>query len=97
MAIGSFGNQGTKDIFEGTDSKAARKTCPKGIWSIARCKLDAINYAAALSDLAKPGNNLEKLKGELKGLYSVRINDQFRVIFRWNACVATDVAIVDYH
>ncbi|HEY4103513.1 MAG TPA: type II toxin-antitoxin system RelE/ParE family toxin [Polyangiaceae bacterium] len=65
--------------------------------SITKRKLDMLDYAAALSDLASPpGNRLEALKGDLKGLHSVRINDQWRIIFRWTTDGPTDVDIVDY-
>ena len=64
---------------------------------MARRKLDLLNQAATLGDLrAPPRNHLEKLKGE-KGQYSIRINDQWRVCFRWTEMGAEDVEIVDYH
>lgn len=66
--------------------------------SIAKRKLDMLDYAQALGDLASPpGNRLEALKGDLKGFHSVRINDQWRIIFRWDADGPYDVDIVDYH
>jgi toxin HigB-1 len=65
---------------------------------VARRKLRQLDNAAELLDLASPpGNRLEALKGELRGKYSVRINDQWRICFRWNASDAFDVEIVDYH
>lgn len=95
--IGSFGNQGTEDIFHGSDTRAARQTLPKELWPLARRKLDMINAAHEVTDLrVPPGNRLEALKGDLRG-YSIRINDQFRIIFRFEAHMAYDVAIVDYH
>ncbi len=61
-------------------------------------KLDMLDYAAALADLASPpGNRLEALKGDLLGLHSIRINDQWRVVFRWTASGPADVDIHDYH
>ena len=64
---------------------------------IAKRKLDMIQYAIVLKDLKSPPNNqLEALKGALKGFYSIRINDQWRIIFRWTT-EAEDVDIVDYH
>jgi len=61
-------------------------------------KLDVINTAQSLDDLqSPPGNRLEMLKGELKGFHSIRINSQWRIIFRWQASNASDVKIVDYH
>jgi toxin HigB-1 len=57
-----------------------------------------IEYAEVLGDLASPpGNRLEALKGSLDGLHSIRINDQWRIVFRWTDLGATDVAIIDYH
>lgn len=65
---------------------------------VAARKLDVLDYAAALSDLAvPPGNRPETLEGDFVGFYSIRINDQWRVIFRWTAEGPTDVDIVDYH
>ena len=66
--------------------------------SIAKRKLDMLDYAAILNDLASPpGNRLEALKGDLKGLHSIRINDQWRIIFRWTADGPDKVDIRDYH
>jgi proteic killer suppression protein len=66
--------------------------------AIAKRKLDMLDYAGVLSDLASPpGNRLEALKGDLKGLHSVRINDEWRIIFRWTADGPDDVDIRDYH
>ena len=76
---------------------------PKGAgWSaaakIATRKLDMLDYAAALRDLASPpGNRLEALKGKLDGFHSIRINDQWRVVFRWTASGPAEVDIRDYH
>jgi proteic killer suppression protein len=65
---------------------------------VARRKLDLLNQAAALGDLrAPPNHRLEKLKGDREGQYSIRINDQWRVCFRWTESGAEDVEIVDYH
>lgn len=96
--IQSFRTQGTEDIFNGVRSKAARKTCPQSIWSVAMRKLSVIDYAAQLSDLASPpGNQLEPLKGDRKGQHSIRINQQYRVCFVWTGDGAKDVEITDYH
>jgi toxin HigB-1 len=66
--------------------------------SIAKRKLDMLDYATVLSDLASPpGNRLEALRGELRGLHSIRINDQWRIVFRWTADGPTKVDICDYH
>ncbi|HMV34595.1 MAG TPA: type II toxin-antitoxin system RelE/ParE family toxin, partial [Turneriella sp.] len=81
--IGSFADEGTEDIYHGVRSKKAAKV-PANIVSVALRKLDMINSATRLEDLRVPPNNrLEKLAGNLAGFYSIRINDQFRVIFRW--------------
>lgn len=95
--ITSFADQTTEDIFHGAETKAAR-VIPKAIWFIARRKLDALNAAHEMNDLrAPPGNRLEKLKGKLDGRWSIRINDQFRVVFRFESGAAHDVQITDYH
>ena len=96
--IVSFRDKGTEDVFDGRDTRNARKTCPSDLVRVARRKLDLLNQAAALGDLrAPPNNRLEKLKGDREGQYSVRINDQWRVCFRWTESGAEDVEIVDYH
>ena len=96
--IASFRDKGTEDLFDGRDSKQARKSCPPDLVRVARRKLDQLNQAVALGDLrAPPSNRLEKLKGERDGQYSIRINDQWRVCFRWTGSAAEDVEIVDYH
>jgi toxin HigB-1 len=94
----SFANQGAEDVFDGAASRHARATCPNSLWSIARRKLDQLNAAAVLSDLAAPPNNkLEALKGDRKGQHSIRINDQYRICFVWTSSGPTRVEIVDYH
>ena len=96
--IRSFADQGTQDIFDGRESKAARRTCPVAIWPTAKRKLDQLNQAAELSDLrVPPGNRLEGLKGDRKGQHSIRINSRFRVCFLWTSEGPEDVEIVDYH
>jgi proteic killer suppression protein len=68
------------------------------IESVARRKLRQLQIAGALDDLrVPPGNRLEALKGDRAGQYSIRVNDKFRVCFRWTAAGAEDVEIVDYH
>ncbi len=63
-----------------------------------RRKLDMLDYAGVLTDLASPpGNRLEALKGDLKGFHSIRINDQWRIVFQWTASGPADVDILDYH
>ena len=95
--ITSFGDKGTSDLFHGISSRRASKI-PDQIHELALYKLDVLNAAQVLDDLrSPPGNRLEPLKGELKGFYSIRINSQWRIIFRWAEGGATDVQIVDYH
>lgn len=96
--IASFASKGTEDIFHGLDTKAARATCPKTLWAVARRKLDMLDAAAAVGDLkAPPANRLERLKGDLAGSYSIRVNDQYRVVFSFDGGRAEGVKIVDYH
>lgn len=96
--IRSFATQGTRDIFDGTDSKVARRNCPRALWPVARRKLDQLNQAHTLEDLrVPPANRLEKLKGDRAGGYSIRINEQYRVCFMWTPDGPDEVAIVDYH
>jgi proteic killer suppression protein len=96
--IQSFRDQGTRDVFDRKNSKRATKTCPVDFWSVARRKLDQLNQAEVLEDLrVPPGNRLEALKRDRKGQHSIRINDQFRVCFRWTRLGPEDVEIVDYH
>ena len=96
--IQSFRDQGTRDVFDATRSKRAAKTCPPDLWTVARRKLDQLNQADVLGDLrTPPRNRLEALKRGRKGQHSIRINDQFRVCFRWTPAGPEDVEIVDYH
>jgi proteic killer suppression protein len=96
--IQSFKNTGTKDIFNGKKSKLSRKLLPIYLFPIALRKLDMLNYANEVDDLrAPPSNHLEKLKRDREGLYSIRINDQFRICFLWQPQGPCDVEIVDYH
>lgn len=97
--IASFKNQGTLDIFNGKDSKQARKICPSGLWSLAARKLDLLDAATNLNDLRiPPGNRLEILKGDRQGQHSIRINSQYRICFIWlENNTSTGVEIIDYH
>lgn len=96
--IASFRNDGTKDIYDGADTRAARRICPINAWSVARRKLDQINRVSNVLDLAvPPGNRLERLSGNRGGQYSVRINDQYRLCFEWKTGNAYNVEITDYH
>ena len=96
--IRSFRNHGTENIFDGIGSPAARKTCPKTLWSVAMRKLDQINRVRDTRELAvPPGNRLERLRGNRNGPHSIRINDKYRICFRWEAGYADEVEITDYH
>ncbi|WP_062064763.1 type II toxin-antitoxin system RelE/ParE family toxin [Cellvibrio sp. OA-2007] len=96
--INSFKDKATEDIFNGIDSKLARKACPQTLWRIAARKLDLLDSAAYLDDLKiPPGNKLEALLGNRKGQYSIRINEQYRICFRWTDAGVEEVEIVDYH
>jgi toxin HigB-1 len=96
--IVSFRDEGTRDVYNGTPSKAARKARPIDIVAIAARKLDMIVQAVALNDLrVPPANRLEKLKGNRAGQHSIRINDQYRICFTWTDGGAEDVEITDHH
>jgi len=85
-------------VFDGGDTRAARRVCSRNIWSVARRKLDQINRVRQLLELgAPPGNRLEQLRGARRGQHSVRINDQYRICFRWEDGDAHEVEITDYH
>lgn len=87
-----------EDIFDGIDSKDARKTCPINLWNVATRKLDQLNAAISLNDLrVPPGNRLEALQGSLSGQHSIRINDEYRLCFIWLEQGASAVEIIDYH
>ena len=93
----SFADDTTADLYHGRDTKAARKI-PKQIWNIAARKLDLLNGASRVEDLKiPPGNRLEKLSGDRVGQHSIRINNRWRICFRWVDGDAADVEIVDYH
>ncbi len=96
--IRSFKNAGTEDIFNGENTKVARKICPSPVWKIAARKLDQVDSVTALYELKIPPNNkLEALSGDRKGQYSIRINDQYRICFVWTNLGPDQVEIVDYH
>ncbi|MCZ8133042.1 MAG: type II toxin-antitoxin system RelE/ParE family toxin [Steroidobacteraceae bacterium] len=95
--IESFGNALAEDLFFDRRSKAVRGF-PAELHRTARRKLLYLHDAADLSDLrVPPGNRLEALKGRWRGYHSIRINDQWRVVFTWTAGSARDVTVVDYH
>lgn len=96
--IRSFGDDATRDIFDGINSKKARKSLDPILFPVACRKLDMIAAAVNLNDLRiPPSNHLEALKGNLVGWHSIRINGQYRIIFRWSEVGAEEVKITDYH
>ena len=93
MAIQSFKCNHTQKLFEGEQPKRFRN-----IETVATRKLQMLDSSVDLKDLrAPPANRLEALKGNREGQYSIRINDQWRLCFKWTTSGATDVEIVDYH
>ena len=95
--IRSFADQATADVYFGRNTKVARKL-PGSIWPVIRRKLDALHRARGLLDLRLPaGNRLEALRGDRSGRYSLRVNDQFRITFRFEDGHAYDVVCEDYH
>lgn len=92
--IVSFGNRETRKIWQGEVSLKL----PLEIQNIARRKLRMLNNSQSIIDLqVPPSNHLEKLKGDLKSYYSIRINKQWRIIFKWDSGNCLDVEIIDYH
>lgn len=95
--IESFGNRLAEDLYHDRHSRATR-AIPKALHRTARRKLLYLHDAAELQDLrVPPGNRLETLKGNFRGRHSVRINEQWRIVFRWQNGNAFDVEITDYH
>jgi toxin HigB-1 len=96
IAITSFKDEGTRDIYNGVASKSARRI-GKEVWNRIARKLDLLNAASSLNDLRSPGNQLEKLKDNLEEYWSIRVNDQYRICFRFNSGNASDVFCEDIH
>jgi toxin HigB-1 len=96
--IRSFQSAGTRDVFDGINSQAARKVCPVSLWKVAARKLDQLDSAVSLNDLSiPPGNRLEPLTGDRIGQHSIRINDRYRICFIWTDSGPEEVEIVNYH
>ena len=90
----SFNDKETRKIWEGERIKGLSTE----IQEIARRKLRMLNNSQNINDLMiPPSNRLEKLKGNLKDFYSIRINDQWRIVFKWNNGNANEVELIDYH
>lgn len=96
--IRSFRDSATEDPFNGVDSRRARAACPVTLWPAVRRKLTQLNRVRGLRELrVPPGNHLERLVGDRTVHYSIRINDQCRVRFRWLEAYADQVQVTDYH
>jgi len=97
LVIKSFGDKTTMAVYNGEKSRYSRRVSQKLHGKIARL-LDQINVVSTIEVLkVPPSNRLEKLKGELKGFWSLRVNDQWRIVFRWENNDAYEVKITDYH
>ena len=95
--IHSFRDETTADLFRERSTRSARRI-PRDLWRGAQRKLKLLDAAAKLEDLAIPaGNRLEQLKGDQAGRHSVRINEQYRVTFRWESGHAYEVCVENYH
>lgn len=96
--IKSFRDQATEDVFNGVNSKYARKTCPQTLWGIATRKLDLLDSVLSLEELkVPPGKRLEALARDRKGQHSIRINGQYRICFVWRPLGPEQVEVTDYH
>jgi proteic killer suppression protein len=96
--VRSFKNSGPEDIFNGENTRAARKTCPESLWQVAARKLDQLDSVVSLNELGRPpGNRLEALSGDRKGQHSTRVNQRYRSCFVWTDLGCDEVEIVDYH
>jgi proteic killer suppression protein len=96
MAIQSFADKATEEFF--IYGNVGKKAKWRNVANIARRKLDMIDYAADIRDLkSPPGNGLEALTRNLKGYHSIRINDQWRIVFKWTGQGPKEVRITDYH
>lgn len=95
--IRSFADDSTRDVWNGVNSKAARRI-PRALWPIVRRKLDQIDAVTKLDDLrVPPGNRLHALEGDRAGYHAVRVNDRYRIVFRFDGENASDVCCTDYH
>jgi proteic killer suppression protein len=96
--IHSFADRATEDLFLGLDSRRARRACPQALWPVVRRKLDQLNRVKDLPELSiPPGNRLEGLQGAREGQHSIRINEKYRICFRWEESDAYEVEVTDYH
>jgi proteic killer suppression protein len=95
--IRTLADDTTRDIWNGVNSKAARRV-PKVLWPVVQRKLDQVDVATTLDHLrVPPGNRLHALADELAGCHAIRVNDQYRIVFRAEGQDAFDVRCADYH
>lgn len=95
--IASFADKATRDIYNGIETRDARRL-PRQLWPIIRRKLDYIEVARSVDALSvPPGNRLEALRGDQAGRWSIRVNDQYRITFRFDDRDAHEVRCEDYH
>ena len=95
--IRSLADETTRDIWNGVNSKAARRI-PRTIWAVIQRKLDQLDSVTRLDQLrVPPGNRLHVLAGALAGCHAIRVNDQYRIVFRFEGDDAFDVRCSDYH
>ena len=95
--IQSFGDSATEDLYHGRRTARTRRF-PASIVKAAVRKLDMLNAARSTEDLrSPPGNRLEALAGDLSGYHSIRVNEQWRIVFRWSEAGAAEVKLTDYH
>jgi proteic killer suppression protein len=96
MAIQSFANPAVEAFFR--EGLVPRRAGWAGVSRVVARKLDVLDYADRLTDMASPpGNRLEALRGDLRGLHSIRVNDHWRVVFRWTESGPSQVDVRDYH
>ena len=96
MAIKSFADQTTSDVYHGINSKAARRI-PQRVWPAAQRKMTLLHNATQTSDLSLPGLHFEPLKHHRPGFNSIRVNDQYRIVFQFTNGDAHNVGIEDFH
>ena len=95
--IRTLADDTTRDIWNGVNSKAARRI-PRDLWPIVRRKLDQIDAVTMIDALSvPPGNRLHALSGDRRGWSAIRVNDQYRIVFRFEGADAFDVQCTDYH
>jgi proteic killer suppression protein len=95
--IVSFADAATEALYHGASDRRTRRF-PRDILASALRKLDMLDAAHAVTDLrVPPGNRLEALRGDLSGYHSIRVNDQWRLVFRWTPQGPAEVRLVDYH